>query len=311
MNSGATALPSAPVALEVCSIRKVFNDTVAVDDLSFAVPAAAIYGLLGPNGAGKTTTIRMMLDILVPDSGSVRLFGEPFRREALRRVGYLPEERGLYKKMKVGEMLVFLAQLRGLSRPQSERSVGEWMGRLEMSGWGRKKVEELSKGMQQKVQFAATLLHDPDVVVLDEPFAGLDPVNTVMLKEVMLELKRKGKTVVFSTHQMEQVEKLCEGICLVNRGRSVLEGNLREIRRSFGRNTIRAELEGDWQFLRALEGVRDVVDAGNQVEIKLLPGADPQRILAGLIGRVRVNSFEVTEPSLEEIFIRSVGKVEA
>jgi len=185
------------------------------------------------------------------------------------------------------------------------------MGRLEMSGWGRKKVEELSKGMQQKVQFAATLLHDPDVVVLDEPFAGLDPVNTVMLKEVMLELKRKGKTVVFSTHQMEQVEKLCEGICLVNRGRSVLEGNLREIRRSFGRNTIRAELEGDWQFLRALEGVRDVVDAGNQVEIKLLPGADPQRILAGLIGRVRVNSFEVTEPSLEEIFIRSVGKVEA
>ena len=296
-----------PAALEVSAIRKAFNGTLAVKDLSFEVSEGMIYGLLGPNGAGKTTTIRMLLDIIIPDSGAVRLFGQPFQRAALRRVGYLPEERGLYRKMKVGEVLVFLALLRGLDRAQARRRVDEWMDRLEMAGWAQKKVEELSKGMQQKVQFAATLLHDPDLVILDEPFAGLDPVNTAMLKDQMLELKRSGKTIIFSTHRMEQVEKLCESICLVNRGERVLEGNLREIRGSFGRDTILAGLEGDWQFVRQVEGVREVLDTGNLVEIKLLPGADPQRILAALVERVRVNRFEVAEPSLEEIFIRSVG----
>ncbi len=300
-----------PPALEVQAIRKAFNGTLAVKDLSFEVAAGKIYGLLGPNGAGKTTTLRMLLDIIIPDSGSVRLFGAPFHRSALRRVGYLPEERGLYRKMKVGEMLTFLARLRGLDGAEARRRTAEWMARLEMGGWEPKKVEELSRGMQQKVQFAATLLHDPDLVILDEPFSGLDPVNAAMLKDQMLELKRRGKTIIFSTHRMEQVEKLCEAICLVNRGEQILEGNLREIRRRFGRNTILAELEGDWQFLREVEGVREARDTGNQVEIKLLPGADPQGLLAALVGRVRVNRFEVTEPSLEEIFIRSVGKVEA
>ena len=284
---------------------------VAVKDLSFAVPAGSIYGLLGPNGAGKTTTIRMLLDIILPDSGTVNLFGEPFQRQALLRVGYLPEERGLYKKMKVGEILIFLGLLRGLNRGQARQRTAEWMERLEMSDWETKKVEELSKGMQQKVQFAATLLHDPDLIILDEPFAGLDPVNTAMLKDVMLELKRRGKTIIFSTHRMEQVERLCEAICLVNRGERVLEGNLREIRRRFGRNTILAEVEGDWQFVRDLTGVREAQDTGNQVEIKLFPSADPQQVLSALVNRLRVNRFEVTEPSLEEIFISSVGKVEA
>jgi len=312
MSSAQPALArSAPAALEVCDIRKAFNGTVAVKDLSFAVPAGSIYGLLGPNGAGKTTTIRMLLDIILPDSGTVHLFGEPFKRQALLRVGYLPEERGLYKKMKVGEILIFLGLLRGLNRSQARQRTAEWMERLEMSDWETKKVEELSKGMQQKVQFAATLLHDPDLIILDEPFAGLDPVNTAMLKDVMLELKRRGKTIIFSTHRMEQVERLCESICLVNRGERVLEGNLREIRRRFGRNTILAEVEGDWQFVRDLTGVREAQDTGNQVEIKLFPSADPQQILSALVVRVRVNRFEVTEPSLEEIFISSVGRVEA
>jgi len=312
MSSAQPALARlAPAALEVCAIGKAFNGTVAVKDLSFAVPAGSIYGLLGPNGAGKTTTIRMLLDIILPDSGTVHLFGEPFKRQALLRVGYLPEERGLYKKMKVGDTLIFLGLLRGLNRGQAQQRAAEWMRRLDMSGWEAKKVEELSKGMQQKVQFAATLLHDPDLIILDEPFAGLDPVNTAMLKDVMLELKRRGKTIIFSTHRMEQVERLCEAICLVNRGERVLEGNLREIRRRFGRNTILAELEGDWQFVRGLPGVRDARDTGNQVEIKLLPSADAQQILSALINRLRVNRFEVTEPSLEEIFISSVGKVEA
>ncbi len=305
------AIQPAVAALEVSSIRKSFNTTVAVDGLSFTVNRGTIYGLLGPNGAGKTTTIRMLLNIIIPDSGTVRLFGEPFHRKHLTRIGYLPEERGLYKKMKVREMLVFLGQLRGLSRSGAQQRTERWMQRLEMTGWGLKKVEELSKGMQQKVQFAAALLHDPDLVILDEPFAGLDPVNVVMLKEVMLEMKRAGKTVIFSTHQMEQVERLCESICLVNRGRPVLQGNLREIRRSFGRNSVLAELEGDWQFLRNVDGVRDVADKGNLVEIKLLPNADSQVVLSSLVNRVRVTRFEVTEPSLEEIFVVSVGKVDA
>jgi len=293
-----------PAALEVSRISKTFNGNWAVRELSFAVQEGSIYGLLGPNGAGKTTTLRMLLDILAPDSGAVSLFGQPFRREALRRIGYLPEERGLYRKMKVGEMLVFLGLIRGLDRPAAREAAGRWMKRLEMQGWENKKVEELSKGMQQKVQFAATLLHDPDLIILDEPFAGLDPVNTVMLKDVMLELERAGKTIIFSTHQMEQVERLCEAICLVNRGESVLEGNLREIKGSFGRNTVVADVEGDWGFLRSLPGVRDVVDTGNCVEIKLLPEGNAQAVLAAMLPRLKVNRFEVTEPSLEEIFLR-------
>ena len=300
-----------PAALEVSHIAKSFSGARAVNDLSFSVQQGTIYGLLGPNGAGKTTTIRMLMDIIVPDSGSVSIFGQPFRRETLRRVGYLPEERGLYKKMKIGEMLVFLALLRGLERPAARESVARWMARLEMKGWESKKVEELSKGMQQKVQFAATLLHDPDLIILDEPFTGLDPVNVVMLKEVMLDLERAGKTIIFSTHQMEQVERLCQAICLVNRGRSILEGNLKEIKRGLGANTIVAAVTGDWGFLRQAPGVLEVADTGNSLRIKMQPGADSQAVLAAMVPRLQVTHFELTEPSLEEIFIHAVGKAEA
>jgi len=311
MSATAPAFQPAPAVLEVSSISKSFNSTRAVDALSFAVNPGSIYGLLGPNGAGKTTTIRMLLDIILPDSGTVRMFGRPFDRSMLQRIGYLPEERGLYKKMKVAEMLVFLGLLHGLNQTEARRRVKQWLERMEMSSWGEKKIEELSKGMQQKVQFVGTLLHDPEIIVLDEPFAGLDPVNVAMLKDVMLEMKERGKTIIFSTHQMEQVEQLCEAICLVNRGRSVLQGNLREIRHSFGRNTIAAEVEGDWRFIEGLRGVSEVVDRGNKIAIKLLPDADPQAVLAALVGRVRVNRFEVADASLEQIFIASVGKTEA
>jgi ABC-2 type transport system ATP-binding protein len=299
------------VALEVSHVAKSFNGSRAVNDLSFTVQQGTIYGLLGPNGAGKTTTIRMLMDIIMPDSGSVSVFGNAFHRDVLRRIGYLPEERGLYRKMKVPEMLQFLALIRGLDRPAAKRATEHWMARLKMEGWENKKVEELSKGMQQKVQFAATLLHDPDLIILDEPFSGLDPVNAAMLKEVMLELERDGKTIIFSTHQMEQVERLCDAICLVNRGQSVLQGNLREIKRGFGANTIMARIEGDWSFLRETAGVRDVVDTGNFIQVKLHPGADSQAVLAAMIPRLRVSHFELTEPSLEEIFILAVGRVEA
>ncbi len=310
MSAPAPAVHTASAVAEVSSICKSFNHTRAVDSLSFAVHAGCIYGLLGPNGAGKTTTIRMLMDIILPDSGQVRLFGQPFDRSQLWRIGYLPEERGLYKKMKVGDMLVFLGRLHGLRDAEARRRVKHWLTRLEMVGWEEKKIEELSKGMQQKVQFVGTILHEPDLVILDEPFTGLDPVNVVMLKEVMLEMKDQGKTIIFSTHQMDTVEKLCEAICLVNHGRSVLEGNLRDIRHSFGRNRIIAEVEGDWHFLLSLPGVREANDTGNQVEIKLEPGADSQAVLAALVGRVRVGRFQVTEPSLEEIFILSVKKTE-
>src|SRR6266404_5749436 len=289
-----------PSALEVKHVAKSFGGKPAVNDLSFTVPQGCIYGLLGPNGAGKTTTIRMLMDILLPDSGDVNLFGEPFRRELLLRVGYLPEERGLYKKMQIKDMLIFLGLIRGLERPQSVRAVELWMDRLEITDWSAKKVEECSKGMQQKVQFAATLLHDPDLIILDEPFAGLDPVNSVMLQEVMLDLERKGKTIIFSTHRMEQVEKLCDAICLVNRGQAVLQGNLREIKRGFGTNTILARVEGDSDFLPTLPGVRDVVNTGNYLQVKMQPGTDSQAILHAMAGRLRVSHFELTEPSLEE-----------
>ncbi len=300
-----------PAALEVSNIAKSFNGARAVNGLSFTVQEGTIYGLLGPNGAGKTTTIRMLMDIIVPDSGTVNIFGRPFRREALRRIGYMPEERGLYKKMKVPDVLEFLGLIRGMERADAKRAVGHWMSRLKMDDWQNKKVEELSKGMQQKVQFASTVMHDPGLIILDEPFTGLDPVNASLLKEVMLELENGGKTIIFSTHQMEQVERLCEAICLVNRGQSVLQGNLREIKRGFGMNSIMARVEGDWSFLRQAPGVRDVVDTGNFIQIKMQPGTDSQAVLAAMIPKLRVSHFELTEPSLEEIFIQAVGKVEA
>jgi ABC-2 type transport system ATP-binding protein len=298
-------------AVEVSHISKSFGEAQAVQDLSFTVPRGMIYGLLGPNGAGKTTTIRMLMDIIGPDSGTVSLFGQPFRREALGRVGYLPEERGLYRKMKVRDVLVFLGLIRGLERPAAERAVDSWMQRLDMSDWAGKKIEELSKGMQQKVQFAGTLLHDPELIILDEPFSGLDPVNTAMLKDVMLDLEREGKTIIFSTHRMDTVEKLCDAICLVNKGHSVLQGNLREIKRGFGSNTILAGVEGDWSFLEGFPGVASVLSTGNFIQIKLQTGADPQGVLAALVARLKVTHFELTDPSLEDIFIMAVGKVEA
>src|SRR3990172_13106086 len=203
-------------AVHLDKVRKTYDHFVAVDDLSFRIAQGAIFGLLGPNGAGKTSTLRMMIGITAPDSGTVNLFGEAFRRQHLRRVGYLPEERGLYKKMKVHEFLVFLAEGRGVSAAEAGRRAQQWCERLEIAEWLPKKVEELSKGMQQKIQFIAALLHEPELIIMDEPFGGLDPVNTSLLKDVLLELKQRGRTILFSTHRMDQVEKLCDAICLVN-----------------------------------------------------------------------------------------------
>jgi len=295
--------------IELLRVRKSYDQFVAVDDLSFSIPQGTIFGLLGPNGAGKTSTIRMMIGITMPDSGEVRVFGQPLDRRMLDRIGYLPEERGLYKKMKILDQLIFLAQLHGLSAAEAQKRALEWCRRMEIADWAMKKVEELSKGMQQKIQFIAALLHDPEFIIMDEPFFGLDPVNATLLKDVLLELKQSGKTILFSTHRMDQVEKLCDAICLVDHGRSVLQGDLREIKSRWGRNDVQIEYEGDGSFLQQGDGlVAGFNNYGNYVEVRLAPGADPQKLLQLAAARARINRFELMEPSLEQIFIETVGK---
>jgi len=294
--------------VELQQVCKSYDRVVAVDGLSFTIPPGTIFGLLGPNGAGKTSTIRMMIGITMPDAGVVRLFGEPFTRKHLQRVGYLPEERGLYKKMRVLEHLVLLGRLHGLSAAEAARRARHWCERLEIAEKLQKKVEELSKGMQQKIQFIAALMHDPDFIIMDEPFSGLDPVNTVLLKDVLLEMKHAGKTILFSTHQMEQVERLCDSITLIDGGRAVLQGDLRQIKSSYGRNNVQIEYEGNGDFLQYSALVQSYNNFGNYVEVRLAPGADAQELLRSVAAHSRVSKFELVEPSLEEIFIDVVGK---
>jgi len=297
--------------VELNKVRKTYDHFVAVDELSFQIPSGAIYGLLGPNGAGKTSTIRMMMGITLPDSGEVRVFGDSFRRAHLERIGYLPEERGLYKKMKILELLVLLGQLHGLSAGEAAKRTQHWVERLEIATWLPKKVEELSKGMQQKIQFIAALLHDPDFIIMDEPFGGLDPVNAVLLKDVIVELKRAGKSILFSTHQMEQVERMCDSITLMNRGKAVLQGELKQVKSGYGSSTVRISYQGDGTFLKNPKLVGSCNDFGNYVEVHLAEGADAQDLLHAAAAQARVSRFEVMEPSLEEIFIKVVGRTDA
>jgi len=294
-------------AAELVRVRKSYGGFAAVNDLSFEIPPAHIFGLLGPNGAGKTSTLRMMIGITAPDSGCVRIFGEPFRRRVLRRVGYLPEERGLYRRMTVGDNLVFLGRLVGLSVATSRERIDAWTKRLEIADWVDRRVEELSKGMQQKIQFIAALLHDPDLIVMDEPFAGLDPLNTMQLKDVLVGLRAAGKSILFSTHRMDQVEKLCDSICLIDRGKSVLGGSLSEITAGNGRRFVQIDYEGDGKCLAGNGLVDSLNDYGNHAEIRLKPGADPQELLRTAMRGLRVIRFQVMEPSLEQIFIDRIA----
>ena len=297
--------------IELTKVRKSYDQFVAVNDLSFSIEQGSVFGLLGPNGAGKTSTIRMMIGITVPDSGSIQLFGKPFERKSLHRVGYLPEERGLYKKMKIIEQLIFLGELHGMTPAAARTAALDWSKRLEIDAWLQKKVEELSKGMQQKIQFIAALLHDPDFIIMDEPFFGLDPVNATLLKDVLLDLKKKGKTILFSTHRMDQVEKLCDSICLINKGAAVLQGDLKTIKARYGKNHVQIEYEGNGDFLERNPLVSAFNNYGNYVEVRLAPGADAQQLLRMVADRSRVNKFELMEPSLEEIFINTVGRTDA
>ncbi|HVZ82888.1 MAG TPA: ATP-binding cassette domain-containing protein [Terracidiphilus sp.] len=297
--------------VELAGVTKAYENKVAVRSLSLTIEAGQMFGLLGPNGAGKTSTIRMMMGITLPDSGMVRLFNQPFERKSLERVGYLPEERGLYKKMKVLEQLVFFGELHGLAPEDARKRAEAWTKRLEIDDVLEKKTEELSKGMQQKIQFIGSLLHDPGLIVMDEPFSGLDPVNAKLLEKTLLELKDEGKAIVFSTHRMDQVEKLCDSICLVNRGEGVLQGRVREIKSRYERNHIIVEFDGSASFLNSPE-IEEAKNFSGHAEIKLKPHGDAQKLLAEASAGAKIYRFEMVEPSLEEIFIWTVGgKVDA
>jgi ABC-2 type transport system ATP-binding protein len=292
--------------VELTGVTKAYQSKVAVDHLSLSIEAGQMFGLLGPNGAGKTSSIRMMMGITMPDSGRVELFGKPFDRASLDRVGYLPEERGLYKKMKVLDQLVFFGQLHGLSAEEANKRALDWAKRLEIADSLDKKTQELSKGMQQKIQFIATLLHDPGLVVMDEPFSGLDPVNATLLQDALLELKSRGKAILFSTHRMDQVEKLCDAICLINGGVAVLSGKVREIKSRYQRDRVVVEFEGSDEFLKSDE-IAEATNYSGHAQIKLKPQGDPQKLLHLAASMATIYRFELVEPSLEEIFIQTVG----
>ncbi|WP_109486783.1 ABC transporter ATP-binding protein [Occallatibacter savannae] len=293
--------------VELAGVTKAYESKVAVRDLSLSIEAGQMFGLLGPNGAGKTSSIRMMMGMTMPDSGTVKLFEKPFERSNLDRVGYLPEERGLYKKMKVLEQLVFFGQLHGLSAGDAERKATAWAKRLDIDEALPKKTEELSKGMQQKIQFIGSLLHDPGLIVMDEPFSGLDPVNAKLLEQTLLELKDEGRAIVFSTHRMDQVEKLCDSICLINKGQAVLSGRVREIKSRYERNHVIVEFDGSADFLASSE-IAEAQNYSGHAEIKLKPHGDAQKLLREASEKAKIYRFEMVEPSLEEIFIQTVGE---
>jgi len=293
-------------ALILDSVSKSFGAVRAVDDISFNIEEGSICGLIGPNGAGKTTTIRMIMSIIYPDKGSISILGQQNSETIKDRLGYLPEEKGLYKKMKAGEIVAYFGRLKGMNGKAAKTKARELLTKYGLGEWVDKRCETLSKGMGQKVQLLATIIHDPELVILDEPFSGLDPVNVELMRDVILEMKRDGRTVIFSTHVMEQAEQICDTILMINKGNKVLDGTLAEVR-SVGDKGILLDYDGDGSFLRTLPGVSRVNDSGKQAEIFMTDGANPQEILSAVVGKVNVRRFDLRDPSLHEIFVRTVG----
>lgn len=294
--------------LSVSDLRKDFGAIRAVDGVSFEVHRGQIFGLLGPNGAGKSTTIRMVLNILQPDSGTILYDGLPFRESTRNIVGYLPEERGLYKKNKLLDTVLYLARLRGMAPSMAQAEAYRWLKRFGLLQEVHRKVEALSKGNQQKVQFISSVIHNPSLVILDEPFAGLDPINQILFKDIFLELKHQNRAIVFSTHQMEQAERLSDSLCLINRGRVVLGGSVKDVKKMYGRNAVHVEFDGDGKFLESLPGVQNCMLYKNSAEIELTPETQPQTLLAQILPSLEVRKFEILEPSLHSIFMHTVGE---
>lgn len=301
-------MPTTAPTVTLKEVTKSFGEFRAVSSLSLTARAGRIYGLLGPNGAGKTTTIRMIVNITAPDSGRIELFGQQMNSVLQDHIGYLPEERGLYKKMTIGAQLRFFGELKNMRRSDLNEAIDHWLEKLKLSDWKNKKAEELSKGMQQKIQFITAVLHDPDLLILDEPFSGLDPINVELLKDTVLELKAAGKTIIFSTHLMEQAEKLCDDICLMNGSQKVLDGSLREIKQGFGRNAVALRLEGADGVLNDRTLVSKIERHSDGIEVLLAEGANAQELLKRLIAAgSSIGKFEMIEPSLHDIFIAKVS----
>ncbi len=293
--------------LKVRNLRKEFETVVAVDDVSLEVHRGELFGLLGPNGAGKTTTIRTVLNIIQPDSGEITFDGKPFTQEMWNIIGYMPEERGLYRKSRILDTILYFAALKGIAAKEAKPLALQWLDRFELRGMGNRKVEELSKGNQQKVQLICSLIHSPRLLILDEPFSGLDPVNQILLKDILLGERLKGVAIVFSTHQMEQVEKMCDNICLINKGRPVLGGALADIKKQYGTNSVHLEYEGDGSFLKNISYVKRADVYQNYAELELTDIARSRELLAGLDDKLALRKFEIVEPSLNSIFINVVG----
>lgn len=295
-------------AVRVRAATKRFGRHTAVSSLDLDIPRNSIYGLLGPNGSGKTTTIRMIMGILHPDEGSVELMGRRPDNRARHRVGYLPEERGVYTKMKVLDLLVFLAAIRGVGRKVARRRAHAWLERLGLEEWSGRKVDALSKGMTQKVQFIGTVIHEPELLILDEPFSGLDPINQDLLEGIVREFHQRGATILFSTHLMEQAERLCDRVCLIARSRKILDGGLRELKRREREGVLAVSFEGDDSWLRG-PAIRSVNEAPGCLMLLLREGADHQEVLREAVARgARISRFELVEPRLHEIFIRHAGR---
>ena len=293
--------------LRVENVTKRYGDFTAVEDLSFEVRAGRVFGFLGPNGAGKTTTIRMIVGITVPDEGKIELYGHKVSNELQNRIGYLPEERGLYKKMKIVDQLRYFAALKGVSQAEADKRIDFWLGRMNLSEWKTKKTTDLSKGMQQKIQFISTVLHDPDLLILDEPFSGLDPVNVEFMMDVIAEFKTQEKTIIFSTHLMETAERLCQDILLINKARKVVSGSLRDVKASFGKNLIALRATGGNGVLEDEKLVTKITEHADEMEIQLAENADSQVLLRRLIDSgATISKFEEIEPSLNDIFIEKV-----
>lgn len=294
--------------VEVDKIVKKFGNLTASNNINFNVKEGIIYGLLGPNGAGKTTMIRMLTNIYIPDSGTIKIFGEAININTLNRMSYLPEERGLYKKLKVIDQLVYFARLKGMSRKDAENRAKEWLIKLDAADWKDKKIQELSKGMQQKVQFISTVLHDPEFLILDEPFSGFDPVNAEMFQSILIDLKKSGKTIILSTHLMHQAEKLCDEIGLINKGNMIINGTVREVKKQYGKNNIVCEFEGDSSFINEINEIQIIEKGSHFVEFKIdSKEIDTNAILQKFVDNSKVIKFEIVEPSLNEIFINAVN----
>jgi ABC-2 type transport system ATP-binding protein len=296
-------------AVSLEKVTKRYDSFDAVSSLSMDIKEGAVFGLLGPNGAGKTTTLRMIVRILIPDEGVVRVLGKPLSEQTQELIGYLPEERGLYRHMRLLEILRFLGALKGLPEAEAERRARIWLERLGLGDRSNDEIHNLSRGMQQKIQFIAAVIHRPPLVILDEPFTGLDPVNAAVIKDVMLELRSQGATIILSTHRMDQVEQMCDSICLMNKGQKILDGDLKAIKRSYGNNTVRMEFVGDPAFLQLPEIIERTNSYGEMVDITLHPGGDAQQILKSAVERgVQVRRFELIEPPLNDIFIQKVSE---